>query len=236
MERREFMKACAAGAALAAGGHAAVPAYAAPRLYSRALLVDEYGKPLRAATLVANRNYIFHYPYASTPCFLLNLGRPALQAMTLKTEGGVEYQWQGGVGTARSVVAYSAICAHRLAYPTRQISFISYRDGKTASPTARAHMIHCCAEHSEYDPARGATVVSGPAKQPLAAILLEYDTGRDEIHAVGTLGGELFNKFFEKYDFKLALDHGSAARARGLVDGGAVVSELSSFCRQQVTC
>lgn len=236
MERRDFMKVCAAGAALAAGRPLAAPANSAPRLYSRALLVDEYGKPLRASALAPNRNYIFHYPYAGTPCFLLNLGKPLPQAVKLKTESGAEYQWQGGVGAARSVVAYSAICAHRMAYPTKQISFISYRDGKTASPTARANMIHCCAEHSEYDPARGATVVSGPAKQPLAAILLEYDGARDQIHAVGTLGGELFNEFFRKYDFKLALDHGSGAKARGQVDGRAMVSELSSFCRQQVTC
>jgi len=34
------------------------------------------------------------------------------------------------VGANHSIVAYSAICAHRLTYPTREISFISYRDEK----------------------------------------------------------------------------------------------------------
>ena len=31
-------------------------------------------------------------------------------------------------------------------------------------------LIHCCAEHSQYDPARGAEVLSGPARQPLNAL------------------------------------------------------------------
>jgi Rieske Fe-S protein len=46
-------------------------------------------------------------------------------------------------------------------------------------------MIHCCAEHSEYDPAAGAKVMAGPAKQPLATILLDYDATTDELSATG---------------------------------------------------
>src|SRR6185369_8504974 len=99
-----------------------------PRYYTRVQLVDSARRPLRAASLAANRNYIFHYPYASTPCFLLDLGKPTAQAVTLKTEQGTAYEWPGGVGPRGAIVGYSAICAHRLSYPTRQISFISYRD------------------------------------------------------------------------------------------------------------
>lgn len=236
MERREFIKACAAGTALAASPGAALSAQnAEPRRYAPALLADELGRPLKAADLAPGRNYIFHYPYGGTPCFLLNLGRPTAAGVALKTADGRAYTWPGGVGPGRAIVAYSAICAHQLAYPTKQISFISYRDAGSASPTAKARMIHCCAEHSEYDPAQGARVTGGPAEQPLCAILLEHDPKGDGLRAVGTLGGELFNRFFEKYEFKLAIDYGPA-RARAAVDGRTVVSELTQFCKQQVHC
>jgi len=125
MERRDFLKLCAAGAA--AAGAPALAADARPQLYSRTLLVDEKGAPLRAGRVPVERNLIFHYPFAATPCFLLNLGRPAKGAALLKTGDNRPYEWQGGVGAGRSVVAYSAICAHKLTYPTRDISFISYR-------------------------------------------------------------------------------------------------------------
>ena len=95
-------------------------------------------------------------------------------------------------------------------------------------------MIHCCSEHSQYDPAAGARVVAGPAPQPLAAILLEHDAQTDELFAVGTLGGELFNEFFDKYAFRLQLEHGADARAA--VNGTCMVRPLEEFCRQQVQC
>jgi Rieske Fe-S protein len=232
MERRDFLKACAAAAA----GVAAAPSPAAdarPQMYQRVRLVDNHGEPLRAKAIPANRNLIFHYPYASTPCFLLNLGRPAKASAQLKTVDNQPYEWHGGVGEAHSVVAYSAICAHRLTYPTREISFISFRAG--TSPSNRIpNVIHCCSEHSQYDPAEGARVVAGPAPQPLAAILLDWDAAKDEIYAVGTLGGEMFNEFFTKYEFRLALEGDNAPRRR--VQGTTTVVELENYCRQQVKC
>jgi Rieske Fe-S protein len=231
MERRNFIKFCAASAA--ATGVPALAADARPQLYSRSRLLDEDGKPLHAAAIPARRNLIFHYPYASTPCFLLNLGKPAHTSAKLKTADNHAYEWKGGVGPGRSIVAYSAICAHKLTYPTRDISFISFRPEK--SPGNRiAEVIHCCSEHSQYDPADGARVLAGPAPQPLAAILLEHDPKTDEMFAVGTLGGEMFNEFFAKYEFKLAMEMGGAARRA--VDGTCVVQELEHFCRQQVKC
>jgi len=231
MQRRNFMHACAAAAL--AGTLPAPAADTKARFYSRALLVDAAGQPLRGRELVANRNFIFHYPFAGTPCFLLNLGKPTKPSAHLKTSDAQSYQWPGGVGAGRSIVAYSAICAHRLTYPTREISFISFREEEsTASKFAR--VIHCCSEHSQYDPAEGAKVLAGPAPQPLAAILLDYDPKNDGLYAVGTLGGELFNEFFRKYDFRLSLDFNG--RARVPVGGRSVVSELTDYCRQQVKC
>jgi Rieske Fe-S protein len=234
MERREFLKVCTAGAA-AAGGLAstALAADARPQLYQRALLVDAKGQPLRTKAIPAARNLIFHYPYASTPCFLLNLGKPAKASAQLRTVDNQPYEWHGGVGAARSVVAYSAICAHKLTYPTRDISFISFR-AETSARNRHGNVIHCCSEHSQYDPAEGAKVLAGPAPQPLASILLEWDASKDEVYAVGTLGGEMFNEFFAKYEFRLALDGESAPRRP--VQGRAAVVELESYCKQQVKC
>jgi Rieske Fe-S protein len=232
MERRNFLRFCAASA-VAAGTPAAAAPDAQPRFYSRARLVGARGEPLRASAIPAKRNLIFNYPYASTPCFLLNLGHPAGEPVALKTADRQEYVWRGGVGTARSIVAYSALCAHRLAYPTRDISFISFRTEKT--PASKfAEVIHCCSEHSQYDPAQGARVVAGPAPQPLAAILLEHEPASDGLYAVGTLGGEMFNEFFRKYEFKLNMEMGP--RAHNTVADTCPVQTLDSYCRQQVKC
>jgi Rieske Fe-S protein len=229
MERRGFIKFCAASVAALQAPELAAAARA--QLYARARLVDEKGAPLRASSIPVNRNFIFHYPFAATPCFLLNLGRVVKPAQ-LKTLAGEPYEWSGGVGAARSVVAYSAICAHKLSYPTKDISFISFRTEKSARNRI-GNVIHCCSEHSQYDPAEGARVVAGPAPQPLAAILLEHDTNSDEMHAVGTLGGEMFKEFFDRFGFKLQLEHGVP---RAAVAGSCVVQELGNYCKQQVKC
>ena len=229
MERRGFIRFCAASAA--ALGAPQVSADARAQFYGKARLVDGKGAPLRAKAIPANRNFIFHYPFAATPCFLLNLGK-SVTAAQLKTVAGEAYEWKGGVGATRSVVAYSAICAHRLSYPTKDISFISYRVEKNARNRI-GNVIHCCSEHSQYDPAEGARVVAGPAPQPLATILLEHDLKTDELHAVGTLGGEMFTEFFDKFGFKLELEHGTP---RAAVAGNCVVQELENYCKQQVKC
>jgi arsenite oxidase small subunit len=231
MQRRDFVRFCAASAAAATTR--ALADDAQPRRYSRARLVDADGAPLLAKAVPVNRNLIFHYPYAATPCFLLNLGRPVATSAHLKTADAKAYEWRGGVGPSHSIVAYSAICAHKLSYPTRDISFISFREEKSAR-NRFGSVIHCCSEHSQYDPAEGGRVLAGPAPQPLAAILLEHDGASDELFAVGTLGGEVFNQFFQKYTFRLELELGRTARAA--VNGSSVVQPLENFCRQQVKC
>ena len=234
MQRRRFISACAGCAVVAAApvGHGSE---LRTRSYSRARLTDESGQSLRSASLAAGTNYIFHYPYEGTPCFLINLGRQTNHDVDLRAEDGSRYRWPGGVGPSRAIVAYSAICTHRMTYPTRQISFISYRERSTAGAGAQRNTIHCCSEHSEYDPASGARVLNGPAPQPLGAILLEYEPASDGLYATGTLGGDLYSAFFAKYELRLELDYGRG-RARERVKSTSVVTELSRFCRQQVRC
>lgn len=236
MERRDFIHVCAASAIGWGTPQSFAATDAQPRHYARTRLTDESGRTLRAAQLVAGENYVFHYPFEGTPCFLINLGKATTQNVALKTGDGASYQWPGGVGPQRAIVAYSAICSHQLTYPTRQISFISYRERSTASKISKPNMIHCCSEHSEYDPAAGARVMGGPAPQPLCAIMLEYDRDSDALFAIGTLGGEMFNSFFSKYEMRLALEHGSPARAQQRVAGTSAVTALTRFCKQQVQC
>jgi len=235
MDRRSFIEsACTAAAACMSAG-AALPAWAAdakPHAYAPALLVDERSDPLKASGLKTQFNYVFHYPFEATPVFLLDLGKPALP-QSLSTKSGDAYAWPGGVGAHRSVVAFSAICAHRLVYPTRDVSFISFRKTR-AQRGVQNELIHCCSEHSQYDPAHGAQVLAGPAPQPLCAVLLSHDAQADTLTAYATLGGELFDDFFRKYQMKLSLEVGPTAR--NAVAGRTVVQELEKFCRNPIQC
>jgi arsenite oxidase small subunit len=235
MDRRSFIESCAAHATCLTAAAAAVPAFAAdarPKEYAKALLVDEQRRPLKASSLKARSNYVFHYPFEATPVFLLDLGKAA-GPQSLSTRKRDSYDWPGGVGPKRSIVAYSAICAHQLVYPTRDVSFISFRPTR-ASKGVRDDLIHCCAEHSQYDPAKGAQVLSGPAEQPLCAVLLAHDPKDDTLTAYATLGGELFDEFFQKYQAKLSFEVG--ASAVNPVAREAVVRPLEKFCRNTVQC
>jgi Rieske Fe-S protein len=203
-----------------------------PRTYARTRLVDVNGRPLRAGALEPQTNYVFQYPVAATPCLLVRRRRPAAASVSLKREDGTTYAWQGGAGPERNLVAFSAICAHKLAYPAREVSFIRYQ--RNSSATSGGNVIHCCADHSVYDPAEGARVVSGPAPQPLAAIVLEHDPSDDGLYALGTVGYEQFDRFFDKYRVKLALEYGE--RARNAVSGTTIVRELTNYCRTTIQC
>ena len=232
MKRREFVQVCAA----ASGGAAlSLPANAAnlnARLYKRAKFVDEKGAAIRLDALKPGTNYVFDYPYASTPCFLIKLDR-AVSAVDLRTESGQSYRWEGGLGEGKAVVAYSAICAHKLTYPTKQVSFIGYRHEPSAV-APQGKVITCCSDRSVYDPAAGARVVSGPAPQPLCAILLEHDPKTGDVYAVGTFGGEMFAEFFRRFQFRLQLEMGD--RMRSAVEGTTVVKALESYSTQWAKC
>ena len=110
---------------------------------------------------------------------------------------------------------------------------LAYRDAP--SPVAgKGKVITCCSDRSVYDPAAGARVVSGPAPQPLATILLEHDPKADEIFAVGTIGGVMFAEFLRKYEVRLQLEQ--APRALTPVERTAVVMELEHYSTQLAMC
>lgn len=241
VDRREFVKLCMGAVALGTHGAAFSAADATARTYRRSLLVGPGGSPLRIAELVPGENYIFHYPYVTTPCFLLDLGEAVTREARLQTESGTTYTWRGGVGPSTSVVAFSAICAHKMTHPAKSVSFINYRhervrfqDGKRRQQEG-SHVIYCCSERSIYDARQGARVLGGPAKQPLAAIQLEYEAARDQLFAVGTYGGEMFNKFFAKFTSRLQLEYQTSDVTR-FVAAETEVVPLDEYCATQVLC
>ncbi len=236
MDRRDFIESCSKSAACL--GAATLPntmawaAYTQAHEYAKALLCNAQGEPVKASSLKVNTNYVFHYPFEATPVFLLNLDKAA-PPKSLNTKNKDTYAWPGGVGANRSIVAFSAICAHQLVYPTPQVSFISFRKSRSTKGV-QDNLIHCCADHSQYDPALGAQVLSGPAPQPLCAVLLQHDAKADTLTAYATLGGEMFEEFFKKYEAKLSLDIG--AKAKNKIIATATVHELEKFCRNAVQC
>jgi Rieske Fe-S protein len=214
VSRRGFLKLCASTGAVVASSPSLLANAPAERSHdTRARLVDPSGRPLRLEDLEVGENYVFHYPYVSTPCFLLNLGKPAPPRDGLELDDGRKYSWRGGIGPDRSVVAFSAICAHRMSYPTPTVSFINYRHDAMAytnselRPARREQVIYCCSEGSVYDPAEGCRVLGGPAPQPLAAVDLGLDEKTGEGLALGMYGGDMFERFFEKFGFQLELQH-----------------------------
>jgi len=233
VSRRGFVQWCGA-AALAMN-----TAQAEQKLqrFARVRLIDRAGKAIKAEALEPEREYVFFYPYVSTPCFLLRLNQ-TVTPQRLNTEAGESYQWQGGVGPDRDVVAFVAICSHKLTHPSKTVSFIGYRQQAVGflnpqnQVERRAAVIQCCSEHSIYDPAQGCRVLAGPAPQPLASVALDEQAG--ELFAKGVYGGLLYERFFERFGFRLDLEFDN--RAREPIAEQARVMPIEEYAQQRIQC
>jgi arsenite oxidase small subunit len=239
MQRRDFVKMCGSALALV---------YSSPRLlaqpfatsqhHNRVLLTGQDGKALSAAKLAAGAAYLFHYPFAGTPCFLINLNKAVKAAsVTGGTPGkpsAPAYDWPGGVGKNQSIVAFSAICSHQFSYPSKKISFINYQHG-TSKLAGRDQVIVCCAHQTVFDPTQGAKILSGPATLPLTTILLDYDTKTDQLYATGTLGKEQYEEYFRAYKRELIEQYGRGT-AKQTVAGQTPVIPFAEYTSQQIQC
>jgi len=236
MERRNFIKMC---------GSALAMVYASPKLlaqdlgtaqlYSRVLLADAKGEPLKSASLKAGESYLFHYPFAGTPCFLLNLGKKLEGTKITDTKNPTaSFDWPGGVGQKQSIVAFSAICSHLMSYPSKKNSFINYHHGKSRI-AGRDMVITCCSHQSVFDPTQGAKVLAGPATAPLTTIVLEYDKTTDRIYALGVIGKEYFRDFFRSYKQELAKEFGRSI-AKQPVQGKTEVVPLADYTKKKYEC
>lgn len=232
MNRRRFLETCGRTVLLASTAPAVLStAFAQPATpFPRARLINPDGSAFKATTLAPDEYRLFYYPYRSTPCLLIRLGQAKAEPGRFTTATGEEYQWNGGVGPGNAIVAYSAICAHQLAYAKPDASILSYSAKKSAM-AGRSGVITCCAHASIYDPAHGAQVIGGPAAGPLAAIALEYDATGDELWAVGVHGGALFQDFFKAYRTDLNSAYGPG-KYREFVENGTTVVNVD----MAITC
>ncbi len=233
--RRSFIKACAAFAALSAASSSRIasPAFGQEGT-PKAKLVGKDGKPIKASTLVQDENYLFLYPYVSTACLLLRLGKPTERNIERIGDNAAPYKWPGGMGQGHDVVAYSAICAHALTGNSKQTSFLTYNKGKNKI-SGHESVITCCSHGAIYDPAAGGKVVSGPAPFPLAAVELQHDAASDELTAVGFMGSQLFDRFFASQKEDLIAEFGRGGY-KEIVGGQTTVLPMKEFSKDIVQC
>ena len=240
LNRRQFTRICSSMIAGAVTG-ATLPSTGYARSeYPATKLLDNNKQALKPESLETGVPYVFFYPFVTTPCFLINLGTTAGSGQLNDREGN-EYQWHGGVGPDGSIVAYSAICSHKMTHPAKEISFINYRHDKTSfyshegKTVERNGIISCCSERSVYDPRQGAKVLAGPASQPLAAIELQIDEGTGELFATASYGGDMYEKFFEKFGFRAAMEH-RIDDPKKLSGKTAPVHKITEYSRQTIKC
>ncbi|SVC96306.1 uncharacterized protein METZ01_LOCUS349160, partial [marine metagenome] len=171
----------------------------------------------------------------------IRLNKSIRRVVSLATEQGTQYDWQGGVGPQNQIVSFSAICAHKMSHPSVQVSFINYRPeevqyaGHDNRFHRRSNVIYCCSEGSVYDPAEGGRVLGGPAPNPLAAILLEHDPQTDHLFAVGVAGKSMFASYFETFGHRLELEFKNQVVDQAVEDAAEVIP-LESYCARQVLC
>lgn len=239
MERRNFLK-VVAGVTVVAINPSLIGGklYAADgRLYmayEKTQLLDAAGKSIKASSLEQEVNYIFNYPYTSTPCILVNLPKSTQQDVELTAENGEKYVWKSGVGKNRTIVAYVAICTHQLTHPTPNDSFIMYVPQKIKTMAYDKSGVIVCSSHlSAFDAGAGAKVLGGAATQPLSAVVLEH-AADDTLWAVGILGLDKFQDYFKAFKPELKQFYNGPAEAKKLVSISAKTVKLTEFSKDLI--
>ncbi|MFP3160847.1 MAG: Rieske 2Fe-2S domain-containing protein [Vulcanisaeta sp.] len=206
MSRRNFLRALVlvSGAAVVLGMLRGLEYLVPPEVgvssFPRLLLVAEDGTPIKASKLPVNAQptiALFPYPLNNEPNFLLNLGDENNQPIEIPPttvmipQNGVTYEFPGGVGPNKSIVAFSAICQH-LGCEFPELTFYppGYKAITALGP--RDRVLHCSCHGSNYDPYRGGAVVTGPTVRPLPAVVLEWDSSTDELYAVEMIGPVIY--------------------------------------------
>ncbi|HEX5329870.1 sulfur oxidation protein [Sulfuricurvum sp.] len=237
MDRRNFLK-VVAGATVIAVSPSLIRGnlYAADgtlfNAYEKTQLVDAAGKPIKASQLEKEVTYIFNYPYASTPCMLINLPKPTGKDVELSSENGEKYVWKSGVGKDRTIVSYVAICTHQMTHPTPNDSFIGYvPTTKKTMAYEKSGIIVCSSHLSAFDAGAGAKVLGGAATQPLNAVVLEH-AADDTLWAVGILGSDKFQDYFKSFRPELKEFYNGPAEAKKLVSISAKTVKLTEFSKE----
>ena len=183
--KRNVLKLAAVAGLLAIGAGGAVggaiqylqPPSVGLSAYPKVQLLDIDGSPLTTTKVESEYNveteslYLFNYPLQNEPNFLLNLYPASGTPNSGNTNGAQNVP--GGVGTYKSIVAFSAICQH-LGCPAPAIAY--YPPGTCSqTPGGRTFYIHCSCHGSTYDPQNSASNLTGPAVLPLPQVVLVTD-------------------------------------------------------------
>lgn len=100
----------------------------------------------------------FDYP-ENQPSMLLDVGQPV----------------QGGVGSKKSIIAFSTLCQHM---------------GCPLSFDSQSHLILCGCHDSVYDPSRAGMAIEGPATRGLPRVALSIEG--DDVYATGIEDGLIY--------------------------------------------
>ncbi len=232
MDRRKFVKLCAGSAAMLAAGRRVAHAGDFSN-FSKVRLTDAQGAPLKASALTSEEAYVFHFPFRSIPCFLINLGKRASGPQAMTSEGG-DFTWPGGVGKDGNIVSYMAVCSHQLSFPGKEGSVIRYAS-KGSEIAGKNGMIVCCAHASVFDPAIGAKRVHGEATDPLVTVRLEYDAKDDGLYATGLSGLHLVERFFNVHKRSLIAEYGPGVYRESVGESSPAVP-LSKYAASVSNC
>lgn len=234
MDRRDFVKVCAGGAALAMANWNNLVLAGSFEAFPAAKLTNKIGIPLKATEIPTNEAMVFSYPVAGVPCFLINLGDKSGQATPGLDREGDKYNWAGGVGPHGQFVAFVAICTHQMSYPQQEVSYLRFADDGSELAGGPKRIV-CCAHASVFDPSKGASVVSGPATFPLLPIRLAYDPVSDELSADGIMGMDFIKRFFSIYKRDLIAKYGPGGY-RQPIEGKTIAMPLSQYSEAVPAC
>ncbi|MFT5659844.1 MAG: arsenite oxidase small subunit [Sulfurimonas sp.] len=245
MERRNFLKVVGATGAMIAVSPSTITGKlyasdgAAFQAFEKVQLMDGAGAPLKASALKKEVNYVFNYPHASTPSILLDLPAPTNKDVKLTSADGEEYIWKGGVGSKGTIVAYSAICAHQMAHPTPEDSFLQYcKKGQETMAYApedgsKGGIMVCSSHLAAYDVGSGCKVLGGPAEQPLASIIIEV-AADDTLWASAVLGGDKFHEYFKVFKPELKKYYGGKRKGKKKVEGSAKTVAMNEYTKEMI--
>lgn len=238
MDRRNFLKIAGATGAFVAVSPSTISGTLRAsdgtlfQAYEKVQLVDASGAPIKASSLKKETNYVFNYPFVSTPSILLDLDDSTAQDVKLKSEDGTEYVWKSGVGAKRTIVAYSAICSHQLAHPTPDDSFLQYcKKDQTTMAYKHGGVMVCSSHLSAFDVGKGCANLSGPAAQPLATIIIEV-ADDDTLWASAVLGPDKFHEYFKAFKPELKKYYGGKRKGKKKVKGDVQMVTLNEYTKE----
>ncbi len=169
------------------------------------------------AQLAAETNYVFHYPYAGDAVLP---AEACAHAVTRRGDAAARGRHDLRVAGRRRAASAASSRSRRSARTSSRTRRATSRSSATSASRRRRRtrsVIHCCADHSVYDPADGARVLSRAGAAAARGDPARVRRGDGRAPAIGTVGAEQFDAFFRQVRFQARAWNtatGKAKRAR----------------------